>query len=548
MISRVTRPPARMHPELTMEKLPFQNADPARTSFQFLEDLSTAYWFSEVLFTGIRLGLFDFIQDKYPTTAELAGMSSSRVDELARLLAALEQMELIRQTGEGRWCNAQITSRYLTGQSDNYMGDLLLYRRYMQPAWQTLSNKVSQDSSDCQPSVEADQDHDRKTHDYVRAMDQLLAQKAKEIVRLVNPAVWQPPLLDVGGGAGSLGRALLRSKRENSSSAATPHFHADLLELKEVLAAARDIRGGPADWQGINTIAGDFRYYGSQKKYGLVVLSNFLHAYSRAEAKELLCKGISLLSPGGVLLVHDYFPDRFGPSLAKGPLYDLAMMLNTYNGRCHDSSEILAWLHGGGMAASGIRDLGTDSSVIVSVREKTRVPMFLPGRAEEADEWRYIAREEGFERGEIIQAAEIVTASWVRKKCQYGCDRYGKGLQCPPNGMDSRATREMIDAYSWGVLVEGMPPGRDFHAKLLALERRAFLSGYHRAFAFTAGHCPVCDECPEEGICRFPDKCRPSMEGSGIDVYETAARAGITLRPVQKKMQYVKYIGLLLLA
>ncbi len=150
-------------------------------------------------------------------------------------------------------------------------------------------------------------------------------------------------------------------------------------------------------------------------------------------------------------------------------------------------------------------------------------------------------------RAAIMKTSQIITGSWVRKKCQHGCDRYGKGLQCPPNGMDNEVTRDMIDSYSWGVLVEGMPPGGDFHEKLLGLEKRAFLSGYHKAFAFTAGHCPVCDECPEDGICRFPDKARPSMEASGIDVYETAIRAGLTLQPVQEKMQYVKYFGLLIL-
>ncbi len=87
-----------------MLKLPFQDADPAKTSFQFLEDLSTAYWFSEVLFAAIELGLFDCIQKDHPTTAELAGLSSCKTDELARLLTALERMELIKQTEEQHVC------------------------------------------------------------------------------------------------------------------------------------------------------------------------------------------------------------------------------------------------------------------------------------------------------------------------------------------------------------------------------------------------------------------------------------------------------------
>ena len=128
-----------------MSKLPFQNADLSKTSFQFLEDLSTAYWFSQVLFSAIELGLFDWIIKKFPTTAELAELSSCKVNELTRLMIALERMDLVMQT-QGHWCNSQITTLYLTRQSPSYMGNFLLYRYYMQSNWQTLTQKVSLDN------------------------------------------------------------------------------------------------------------------------------------------------------------------------------------------------------------------------------------------------------------------------------------------------------------------------------------------------------------------------------------------------------------------
>ncbi len=44
-----------------------------------------------------------------------------------------------------------------------------------------------------------------------------------------------------------------------------------------------------------------------------------------------------------------------------------------------------------------------------------------------------------------------------------------------------------------------------------------------------------------------PKLARPSMEGSGIDVYATCRNAGIDLKPVARKGDYIKYIGMLLL-
>jgi len=107
--------------------------------------------------------------------------------------------------------------------------------------------------------------------------------------------------------------------------------------------------------------------------------------------------------------------------------------------------------------------------------------------------------------------------------------------------------RELLQSYSWGLLLEGMPPGRDFHEQLLQMERKAFLAGFHKALLFGAGPCPVCKKCPADGRCLHPKQARPSMEGSGIDVYATARNAGIDLKPVTEPDQYVKYLGLLLM-
>jgi len=120
----------------------FLNADPAHTNFQYLEDLSTAYWFSETLFAAMELHIFDVIEKKFPTTHELAGAASCHEDELDRMLTVLNRMELIT-TVDGRWVNSQISRTYLTSESSSYMGNFLLYRKYMQSGWRSLTQKIS---------------------------------------------------------------------------------------------------------------------------------------------------------------------------------------------------------------------------------------------------------------------------------------------------------------------------------------------------------------------------------------------------------------------
>jgi predicted metal-binding protein len=112
--------------------------------------------------------------------------------------------------------------------------------------------------------------------------------------------------------------------------------------------------------------------------------------------------------------------------------------------------------------------------------------------------------------------------------------------------MDDTQTRRLLDSYSKAYLARGTPPGKSFYKDLLSLEKKAFLKGYHKTFVFGAGSCSVCEQCSRDGICQYPHLARPSMEGSGIDVYTTARNAGLNLEPVQKKGEYVTYLGLIL--
>ena len=83
---------------------------------------------------------------------------------------------------------------------------------------------------------------------------------------------------------------------------------------------------------------------------------------------------------------------------------------------------------------------------------------------------------------------------------------------------------------------------------VVALERRAFLEGYHKAFAMGAGPCELCKTClPGERECRHPEKARPAMEACGIDVFQTARNNGFPIDTVKNPDCRQNYYGLLLL-
>lgn len=503
----------------------YKNADPAHDKFQYLEDLSTAYWYSQAFFTALELKLFMHLDKGKGSVHSLAEASGSKEGELQRLLRALERMALVHYENN-IWFNAQVASIFLVPEKPDYMGDFFLYRKYMRPNWDLLTSRTLKKDPEQEPELS----YEQRNELYVKAMDTLVQQKAKEIAGTIPALELSGPMLDVGGGAGSMIRAL--QKR-------IPGSHGVLFEIPEVIDAAKLCYPEETDWNGITKISGDFRTHEFDQSFSLIILSNFLHAYGPDEARELLFKAVNLLGKNGIILIHDYFPDQRGGSPQKGALYDLSMMLNTFNGGCHEAGMIFQWLKQAGIQNMSVRDLDTDTSIILAGGDNTL--------HKNRDQWIHFAIEQGFYEAIPISPGEIITAPWVNAKCEYGCDMFGRNLQCPPNGMKYNETRKLLDSYSRAFLVRGAPPGRQFHERLLMLEKKAFLEGFHKAFVFGAGPCPVCPECPEDKNCRHHDLARPSMEGSGIDVYSTVKNAGWPLEPVKIKGRYIKYIGLFLL-
>ena len=167
-----------------------------------------------------------------------------------------------------------------------------------------------------------------------------------------------------------------------------------------------------------------------------------------------------------------------------------------------------------------------------------------------------MALESGASDIKPIEPASIVTAHWVRLKCQFGCKNYGTRYTCPPRSPMPEETNKVLDEYSKAYLIkyEGFLGFDEYPPKHLEkamtdlslhvckavfdMERHAFLSGYYKAFSYGAHRCRLCDICDvmeERKGCRFPKEARPSLESAGIDVFRTAENAGMRTEVVRSK-------------
>ncbi|MEW5767826.1 MAG: DUF2284 domain-containing protein [bacterium] len=163
-----------------------------------------------------------------------------------------------------------------------------------------------------------------------------------------------------------------------------------------------------------------------------------------------------------------------------------------------------------------------------------------------AEEFVQLALKLGAEQAKIISPQSVVTAQWVRWKCQYGCEYFNRCLTCPPFSPTPSQTREMLAPYQQGILFSS---SQSFTVRYLAgaLEREVFLAGYYATFALGAGPCHLCEECDPNKPCLHPYQARPSMEACGIDVFATVRNNGLALEVLRETKEPGKYFGLLLL-
>ena len=164
------------------------------------------------------------------------------------------------------------------------------------------------------------------------------------------------------------------------------------------------------------------------------------------------------------------------------------------------------------------------------------------------------ALEMGIDEAKIIDPGSIVTAEWVRLKCQYGCSGFGESLCCPPHTPTPDVTRKVIDTYRKAILLHQRilkgkgrtERARTFREAIVPLEIEMFLDGYYKAWSMGCGPCDRCKECNLSGPCRHGLDARPSMEACGIDVFQTARNNDFTIKVLRVHGEEMNLFGLVL--
>lgn len=144
----------------------------------------------------------------------------------------------------------------------------------------------------------------------------------------------------------------------------------------------------------------------------------------------------------------------------------------------------------------------------------------------------------GAARAVLIPQRQIVLSAEFRKICESnGCGNYGRCWMCPPDTGDIETAMEQVRHFPWGLLyqtigtiedsfdIEGMTSCAREHAQISQHVQQAVQPLLTKPFLhLSCGGCRLCETCARrtDDPCRHPDKALASLEGSGVDVYNTA--------------------------
>ena len=150
----------------------------------------------------------------------------------------------------------------------------------------------------------------------------------------------------------------------------------------------------------------------------------------------------------------------------------------------------------------------------------------------------------GAQEGKVIDPASVVTAPWVRLKCQYGCQCYNTNRCCPPHTPTDEQMRKILDSYSCALLIR-FAGHEKVNEAVAALEKEMLGDGYYKAFGFGAGPCLLCETCNIQ-TCSSPSDARPSLSGCGVDVFATVKANGLPIEVCPENINGGDCYGLIL--
>jgi predicted O-methyltransferase YrrM len=286
---------------------------------------SGSYWEACTLHTGVSLEVFTRLGDQHLTAKDFAVKIGASERGVTLLLNALTSMGLLvkqdnsyRNTAEGK--------ELLIKDSPRYCGSLIAHHAVLINYWSRLPQAVT--SGQPVKTVPYKDEDERET--FLMGMFNLGMASAPRIAELIDLS-GRHHLLDLGGGPGTYAIHFCM---------ANPALKAVIFDFPESRSCAlRMVKQFNLEDR-VDFMAGNYLEEEIGGVYDVAWLSHILHAEGKNDCKKIIQKTVSVMEPGGLILIHDFILDDSQDKPLFPALFGLNMLINTPQGQSYSGTQI----------------------------------------------------------------------------------------------------------------------------------------------------------------------------------------------------------------
>jgi ubiquinone/menaquinone biosynthesis C-methylase UbiE len=326
-----------------------------------LDELSFYFAPPAVLFTALKLGVFEAIGQTAKNAHDLASATRCSPRGMTMLLNCLAAIDLLEKEN-GMYRLKDLSRKYFLSSSKSYLGSLFICSDRLLQLWLKLPEAVA--SGRPPLSLLAKKERERLNLDIVDALFHVHQAAAWKLPGLLEKAFSfgkeQTKILDVAAGSAvwSLPFALAR-----------PRVKVTAVDFPPVLEVAKKFARKFKVQDRYGYIAGDIRKmdFGSEK-YDLALLGHICHSEGAEWTRRLIEKCFRALKKNGRLLIIDYIVDEERRSGLMPLLLALNALLGTKEGDTFTFSEYRQWLSNAGCIEVRTMPLDGQSPIIVALK------------------------------------------------------------------------------------------------------------------------------------------------------------------------------------
>jgi len=344
----------------------FSKIKSGNAGYAEFQDLVSSYRYSQILFSLFDSDLINQINPKGSTSKELCTQVGWDDAYGKRFLNCLCELGILTKEDDSYY-QSEFVRKFMSGNSAYNQNPVFPFEKRLVESWKGLDKLLVSGKRIYSTENKDQTDYLNDLDEYLKAMNAAAVFRSDELwnaIRLDNTGV----LMDVGAGSGAFLTGFLNRYPDWRG------VFCDLTDVVDRFMATAEYE----DYQGrLNLISCNllesepFPEGVMTEKADVVLVSNLIHCQGPDETTSILKYICRYLKKEGVLLIHDFFSDS-----SRGALYDIHMMLNTYNGRTYNQVELKEMLSECGLLSVLRMNLPSGTSLFCAARQDR----FLPGR------------------------------------------------------------------------------------------------------------------------------------------------------------------------